>query len=55
MLALTRPDLDFVALATGLGVPATSATTAEEFIEQLTAALATKGPTVIEAIVPSII
>ena len=50
-----RPDLDFVALATGLGVPATRATTAEEFIDQLRAALATTGPTVIEAIVPSII
>jgi acetolactate synthase-1/2/3 large subunit len=55
MLDLHRPDLDFVALATGLGVPATRATTCEAFTEQLTAALATAGPTVIEAIVPSII
>jgi len=55
MLDLARPDLDFVALANGMGVPATRATTAEEFVEQLTASLATKGPTVIEAIVPSII
>ncbi len=30
MLDLSRPDLDFVALATGMGVPATRATTAEE-------------------------
>ncbi|MGI8757143.1 MAG: acetolactate synthase large subunit [Acidimicrobiales bacterium] len=55
MLDLTRPDLDFVALATGMGVPATRATTAEEFVDQLRAALAAPGPTVIEAIVPSII
>ena len=55
MLDLTRPDLDFVALATGMGVPATRASTAEEFIDQLQAALDTKGPTVIEAVVPSII
>ena len=55
MLDLHRPDLDFVALATGMGVPATRATTAEDFAEQLAAALATPGPTVIEAVVPSIL
>nr|MBA3281662.1 acetolactate synthase large subunit [Acidimicrobiia bacterium] len=55
MLDLTRPDLDFVALATGMGVPATRATTAEDFTAQLEAALATTGPSVIEAVVPSII
>jgi acetolactate synthase-1/2/3 large subunit len=55
MLDLHRPDLDFVALATGMGVPATRATTCEAFADQLTAALATRGPTVIEAIVPSIL
>ncbi len=31
MLSLNRPDLDWVALAKGMGVPATRATTAEEF------------------------
>ena len=55
MLDLTRPDLDFVALATGMGVPAVRATTAEEFVDQLRAALDAGGPHVIEAIVPSII
>jgi acetolactate synthase-1/2/3 large subunit len=55
MLDLTRPTMDFVSMAQGCGVPATRATTAEEFVEQLTEALATKGPRVIEAIVPSII
>jgi acetolactate synthase-1/2/3 large subunit len=55
MLDLTRPDLDFVALATGMGVTAGRATTAEEFCDQFQAALDRTGPTVIEAIVPSII
>jgi len=54
MLDLHHPDLDFVALANGMGVPATRATTSEEFVAQLQAALATPGPTVIEAVVPSI-
>jgi acetolactate synthase-1/2/3 large subunit len=55
MLDLTGPDLDFVALATGMGLRATRATTGEELTEQLRAALAADGPSVIEAIVPSII
>ena len=55
MLDLTRPTMDFVSMAQGCGVPATRATTAEEFCEQFAAALATPGPHVIEAIVPSII
>jgi acetolactate synthase-1/2/3 large subunit len=55
MLDLHHPDLDFVALATGMGVPATRATTCEELVAQLQAALATTGPTVIEAVVPSIV
>jgi acetolactate synthase-1/2/3 large subunit len=55
MLDLHRPDLDFVALATGMGVPATRATTCEELVVQLREAFATPGPTVIEAIVPTIL
>jgi acetolactate synthase-1/2/3 large subunit len=55
MLDLHHPDLDFVALATGMGLTATRATTCEELVEQLQAALATRGPRVIEAIVPSIL
>jgi len=35
LLDLSRPNLDFVALATGMGVPATRATTCEELAEQL--------------------
>jgi acetolactate synthase-1/2/3 large subunit len=50
MLDISRPDLDFVALATGMGVPATRATTAEEFTDQLGRALATPGPALVEAL-----
>lgn len=55
MLDLHRPDLDFVSLARGMGVTATRATTAEEFNDQLAHALATPGPSVVEAMVPSIV
>jgi acetolactate synthase-1/2/3 large subunit len=51
MLDLHDPDLDFVGLATGLGVPATRAETAPEFVEQLGRALTTPGPNVIEAVI----
>jgi acetolactate synthase-1/2/3 large subunit len=54
MLDISGPDLDFVALALGMGVSATRATTAEEFNDQLARALATPGPTLVEAMVPSI-
>jgi acetolactate synthase-1/2/3 large subunit len=50
LLDLSRPDLDFVALATGMGVPATRATTCEELAEQLRSAFAAPGPHLIEAI-----
>ena len=52
MLDLHQPELDFVALARGMGVPATRATTAEELAEQLRDALTSGGPALIEAIVP---
>jgi acetolactate synthase-1/2/3 large subunit len=55
MLDLHDPVMDFTAISTGLGVPATRATTAEEFNEQLAAAFAGRGPTLIEAVVPSVI
>jgi acetolactate synthase-1/2/3 large subunit len=53
MLDLSRPDLDFVALATGMGVPATRATTADELGEQLGRALAEPGPALVEAMLPA--
>jgi acetolactate synthase-1/2/3 large subunit len=52
MLDLTNPELDFVSIARGMGVSATRATTAEEFTEQLEAALATPGPNLVEAMLP---
>ena len=51
MLDLHDPNLDFVALATSMGVPATRAETAEEFSDQLARALATPGPNLVEAVV----
>ena len=51
---LDLPGLDFVSLARGMGVPATRATTAEEFTDQLERALATEGPALVEAVVPSL-
>lgn len=53
MLELSSPDLDFVALAQGMGVPATRATTAEELVAQLQDALPEPGPHLIEAVLPT--
>jgi acetolactate synthase-1/2/3 large subunit len=55
MLDLSRPDLDFVAIARGFGVPASRATSADEFVKQLEHALAEPGPALIEAMVPAIV
>ena len=49
MLDLDRPDLDWRSLAAGMGVPATRATTADEFNEQFARAVAEPGPRLIEA------
>ncbi|HEX7304846.1 acetolactate synthase large subunit [Lentzea sp.] len=46
--------VDFVALAAGMGVPATRADTAEGFAAQLREALAEPGPHLIEAVVPPV-
>jgi acetolactate synthase-1/2/3 large subunit len=55
MLDITRPDIDFVSLSQGLGVPATRATTAEEFGRQFGRAVEEDGPHLIEAVVPSLL
>jgi acetolactate synthase-1/2/3 large subunit len=52
LLDLSRPALDFTALATGMGVPASRAKTAAEFATQLRQALAEPGPHLIEAVLP---
>jgi acetolactate synthase I/II/III large subunit len=53
LLDLSRPRIDFTALARGMGVPASRATTAGEFAGQLRRALAEPGPHLIEAAVPA--
>jgi acetolactate synthase-1/2/3 large subunit len=50
LLNLTRPDLDFVALARAQGVPGSRATSAPELSEQLQRALGDPGPHLIEAV-----
>ncbi len=53
MLDLTGPELDFVALARGMGVPAERPDTADAFTAALERATAEPGPHVIEAVIPS--
>ena len=49
LLDLGEPRIDWVSLASGLGVPAVRATTAEEFDAAMDKAMAGKGPAFIEA------
>jgi acetolactate synthase-1/2/3 large subunit len=53
-LDLAGPDLDFVKVAQGLGVPAVSVDTSERFAEEFARAVEKPGPHLIEAIVPSV-
>jgi acetolactate synthase-1/2/3 large subunit len=53
MLDLRRPDLDFVALSRGMGVQATRAESADDFVEQFERAVAEPGPHLIDATLPS--
>jgi acetolactate synthase-1/2/3 large subunit len=50
MFDLNNPFVDWVALANGFGVPAARAATIEEFSAQIGAAMANKGPLLIEAV-----
>ncbi|MFD9893865.1 acetolactate synthase large subunit [Amycolatopsis sp. NPDC059027] len=50
MFDLSQPELDFVALSHGMGVPATRARTAEELADQFAAATRRPGPHLIEAV-----
>src|SRR6266511_3421868 len=52
MLDLSRPDLDFAALAEGMGVPAAQATTADELVTALERGLAEPGPYLVDAVLP---
>ena len=49
MLDINNPPVDYAAMAESMGVPATRAGTAEEFHEQLAAAMKKKGPHFIDA------
>jgi len=51
MLEIDKPSIDWLQIAGGMGISATSATTAEEFYQQLEEALAHQGPRLIEAVV----
>lgn len=52
MLDIGSPNMDFVAMAQGMGVTASRATTAEQFSQQFADAMAQTGPRLIEAMVP---
>ena len=53
LLDLSNPDMNFVAMARGMGVPASTARTSEELADQFSKALKEPGPHLIEALVPS--
>jgi acetolactate synthase-1/2/3 large subunit len=55
MLDLSGPTPDFTQISTGLGVPATRVTTAEQLDRALRLAYAEPGPHLIEAIVPPVV
>ena len=54
MLDISPPDIDFVALARGFGVPATRPESADEFASDLERAFAEPVPHLIEAVIPSL-
>jgi acetolactate synthase-1/2/3 large subunit len=54
MLDLSGPTVDFVQLATSMGVPAARATTVAELAELLRRGYSTPGPYLIDAVVPAL-
>ena len=54
LLELGDPDLDFVSLGTGFGIPSQRVGTAEELSEILDRAIADPGPHLIEAVLPAV-
>ncbi|RLC09816.1 MAG: acetolactate synthase large subunit, partial [Deltaproteobacteria bacterium] len=48
LMALNRPDIDWVAISQGMGVPARAVDTAEELAIELARALAEPGPHLIQ-------
>jgi acetolactate synthase-1/2/3 large subunit len=53
-LDLAGPNIDFVQLGTGLGVPSVRVDTAEDLVAGLERAIAEPGPHLIECVVPSV-
>lgn len=53
VLDIGSPEMDFTAMAVGMGVAATRATTAEEFNEQFSAAMSSRGPCLIDCVLPT--
>jgi len=53
VLDIGSPEMDFTAMARGMGVDATRATTAEEFNDQFSAAMSRKGPCLIDCVLPT--
>ncbi len=51
MIDISRPDLDWVKLAEGMGVQAVRATTADQFMAQFAADVKQRGPALIEAVI----
>ena len=51
MFDLSRPDINWLEISQGMGVPATRARTAEEFHQQFADAMSNTGPRLIEAMV----
>jgi acetolactate synthase-1/2/3 large subunit len=54
MMHIGNPDIDFVSLARSMGVHATRASDAAEFAEQFADAMATRGPRLIETMMPGL-
>jgi acetolactate synthase-1/2/3 large subunit len=54
-LDLAEPEIDFVSLARGFGVPALRVSSAEELVRQMRRSLAEPGPQLIEAVVPNLL
>lgn len=52
-LDIGKPDMSFAAMAEGMGVSASRATTAEEFNRQFAEAMAGSGPRLIDAVLPT--
>jgi acetolactate synthase-1/2/3 large subunit len=53
-LDLSRPDLDFVELGKGFGVPSQRIDAAEHLTDALERAIAEPGPQLIEVVIPSV-